>query len=195
MVFGSIGKGVFNVRIENMNERDHIFKRRSWSTKFGTFRLQQWIPEFNPYKVSSPIINVWARIYELPMEYFKVPIIEAIASVIGPIVSIDERTESQTYYHHAYVLIELDLRKEKEYNSMYERSGNCSIASVGYETHPDYCTHCQIVGHSIDSCRSAHGKNPSDDKDGNKRPRQTVLPMGVAINRLPDGPLVRMPRM
>lgn len=76
------------------------------------------------------------------MEYFKVPIIEAIASALGPIVSTDERTRSQTYCHYARVLIELDLQKEKKYNIMYECSGNCSIALVGYEAHPEFYAHC-----------------------------------------------------
>lgn len=35
-----LGKGYFNIRMENMMERDKIFKRRSWSTEFGNFRLQ-----------------------------------------------------------------------------------------------------------------------------------------------------------
>lgn len=90
------------------------------------------------------------------------PIIERIASALGPVVSIDEHTRNRTMYHYARVLIELDLRKEKEYNIMYEMSGHCTIASVGYEQHPKFCNHCQIVGHSIDNCRS-HG-NPDGKK-------------------------------
>lgn len=97
------------------------------------------------------------------MEYFYVPIIECIASALGQVVSVDERTRNRTMCHYARVLIELDLRKENEYNIMYERSGHCSIASVGYEQHPPFCTHCQIVGHSFDDCR-AHGGKPSYGK-------------------------------
>lgn len=37
---------------------------------------------------------------------------------------------------------------------MFERAGHCSIATVGYEPHPDFCTHCQVVEHSFHSCRS-----------------------------------------
>lgn len=94
-----LGKGYFNIRMEELKKRDRIFRRRSWPTEFGTLRLQSWIPEFNQYKVSSPVVNVCVRIYELPMEYFKTSIIEAIASALGLVVNIDERTRSQTYYH------------------------------------------------------------------------------------------------
>lgn len=66
-----LGKGYFNIRMEDLAERDRIFKRRSWLTEFGTLRLQQWIPKFNSYKVSSPMVNVWVRIYDCPWNISK----------------------------------------------------------------------------------------------------------------------------
>lgn len=62
------------------------------------------------------------------MEYFHELIIEDIASTLGLVVSIDERTHNREMYHYARVLIELDLQKDKEYHIMYERSVHCLIA-------------------------------------------------------------------
>lgn len=73
-----------------------------------------------PYKVNFPISHVWIRIYELPPEYFYEPIINVIASAIGPVVAIDERTRTREMLHFTRVLVELDLRKEKETHIMYE---------------------------------------------------------------------------
>lgn len=98
--------------------------------------IQKWTPEFNPYKLASPMVNVCVRIYEIPQEYFHEHIIESIASVLGTVVSMDQRTRDGSTCHYASVLIELDLRKEKEYNIIFERSGLCSIASVGVRTTP-----------------------------------------------------------
>lgn len=101
-------------------------------------RIQRWTPEFNPYKLVSPLVNVWVRIYEIPQEYFHEHIIESIASVLGTIVSVDQRTRDGSMCHYAKVLIELDLRKDKEYHIMFESADHCSITSVGYEPHPDF---------------------------------------------------------
>lgn len=77
-------------------------------------RLQEWRPNFNPYRVNSPIVNVWIRIFELPLEYFYVPNIHAITSAICPVISIDERTQKRERCHFARVLVEIELRKPRE---------------------------------------------------------------------------------
>lgn len=88
----TLGKGYFNIQLSDIRKRDKIFLRRSWPSEFGTMHVQKWMPKFKSYKISSPIVNVWACIFELPMEYFHVPIIEAIASALGPVVNIDKHT-------------------------------------------------------------------------------------------------------
>lgn len=55
------------------------------------------------------MVNVRVCIYELPMEYFYEPIVEFIASALGPVVNIDEHTQNRTICHYVRVLIELNL--------------------------------------------------------------------------------------
>lgn len=193
----TLGKGYFNIQFLNHSEYERIFRKRSWQIEFELFRLQRWTPEFNPYKLASPLVNVWVRIYEIPQEYFHEHIIEAIASVLGNVISMDQRTKDGTMCHYARVLVELDLWKEKEHYIMFERSGHCSIASVGYEPHPDFCSFCQVVGHSIHVCRSNKHKGPNDGKD-NKDPAPDVMqnakkwakkdlpPDNPPVNKTPD---------
>lgn len=75
-------------------------------------------------------------------------------------VFIDERTESRTMLHYARVLVELDLRKEKEYGVMYERSGHCATVSIGYEQHPHYCSNCETLGHASTDCTRGKKTQP-----------------------------------
>lgn len=105
----TLGKGYFNIQLEDESEHDRIFTKRSWPSEFGTMRLQRWTPEFNPYKISSPMVNVWVHIYEIPQEYFHEHIIESIASALVNVVSIDQRIKDGSMCHYARVLIELDL--------------------------------------------------------------------------------------
>lgn len=160
-LFTPIGRGYYIIQISNYIERDRILEKRIWNFKHGTARLQRWTPEFNPWKVNSPIAHVWIRIHELPIEYFSDPIIRAIASAIGPVINIDERTRTRRVCKYARVLVEVDLRAEREYSVMYERQGFCSIVSVSYEHLPEYYTDCGIIGHSVNDCRRHAHTAPS----------------------------------
>lgn len=55
----TLGKGYFNLQFSIDSERDCIFSKRSWQSEFGNMRIQRCTPEFNPYKVESPLVNVW----------------------------------------------------------------------------------------------------------------------------------------
>lgn len=60
--------------------------------------------------------------------------------------------------HFAIVLVELDLRKEKEHFILYERSEHFASASIGYEQHPAFCPYCENLGHFTSDCSRGHPK-------------------------------------
>lgn len=45
------------------------------------------------------------------------------------------------------------------------------FASLKYEQLPYFCSHCGIIGHSLESCRSLHGRKEgaNQGKIGNER--------------------------
>ncbi|KAL8524256.1 hypothetical protein ACS0TY_014002 [Phlomoides rotata] len=65
-----IGRGYYNVQLSNLDDRDRILGRTSWSLKPGVIRVQRWVWDFHPYKTSTSIAQVWVRLFEIPMEYF-----------------------------------------------------------------------------------------------------------------------------
>ncbi|KAL8524138.1 hypothetical protein ACS0TY_013921 [Phlomoides rotata] len=76
------------------DDRERIFCHRSWALNPRVMKLQRWVPDFNPYKVQTSVVQVWIRLYELPMEYWQKEILSAMASVIGKVIKIDDRTLS-----------------------------------------------------------------------------------------------------
>lgn len=105
-----IGKGYYLITFQDDEARELILKKRAWKNDLGTIGLQRWTPNFNPYKAKSHIVPVWVRIFEIRVEYFCEPIIETIASVLGHVIDMDERTKNRTMLHYARVLIEINLR-------------------------------------------------------------------------------------
>lgn len=159
-----LGKGYYNIQLPSLADRDRVLDRRSWSLKPGLFRLQRWVRGFNPYKVNTTLAQVWVRIYEIPMEYFQPKIIHALASALGTVIKIDDRTWNRTMCHYARVLIEIDMTKGCEDYIIFESEGQVLFASLKYEQLPPFCNHCGIVGHSLDSCKSVKGRKVVEDK-------------------------------
>lgn len=149
-----LGRGYYNLQFANKEDRDRAFFRQSWSLKPGLLRLQKWIPNFNPYKVNSSIAQVWVRVFELPIEYWRLDVFDAIAAALGTLIRVDDRTVSQEMCHYVHMLVEIDMKNPLQDKIMIERAGHCSFAFFQYERLPEFYKHCGIVGHPFSRCRS-----------------------------------------
>ncbi|KAL8503471.1 hypothetical protein ACS0TY_022282 [Phlomoides rotata] len=148
-----IGRGYYNVQLPNLEDIDRIMGRSSWSMKPGVVWVQRWVRDFNPYKTDTSIAQVWVQLFEIPMEYFQAPIIHALASPLGTVLKIDDRTKDRSMCHYARVLIELDMKQNFEEYIMFEMEGHYLFASVKYESLPPFCKGCGIVAHNLGDCR------------------------------------------
>ncbi|KAL8528799.1 hypothetical protein ACS0TY_006311 [Phlomoides rotata] len=50
-----IGEGYYNFQFSCGDDMERIFVKRTWQIKSGFLRLQRWVQDFNPYKVSSSV--------------------------------------------------------------------------------------------------------------------------------------------
>ncbi|CAJ2668561.1 unnamed protein product [Trifolium pratense] len=73
---------------------------------------------------------------------------------------LDEATKNRTFGHYARVLIDIDLSKRLFDEIMVEREGYAFHVEVVYEKLPEYCNHCHLIGHSVNSCNKLHPKAP-----------------------------------
>ncbi|KAL8466114.1 hypothetical protein ACS0TY_035284 [Phlomoides rotata] len=173
-----LGEGYYNIRLSCNADREKIFARRSWQLKPGLLRLQCWVPNFNPFRVNTSVVQAWIRISELPLEYWNKHIITALASAVGTVIKIDERTLSRTMGRFARVLVELDLKHAREETLMFEREGHCSFVSIQYERLPDFCKFCSVIGHTTGHCggdsrRRKPGSEATISKSKEDRPADT----------------------
>lgn len=70
------------------------------------------------------------------MECFQLNIIQALASALGSVVKIDDRTKNCSMCHYAIVLIEIDIAKGCEDFIMFESEGQVMFSSLKYEQLP-----------------------------------------------------------
>ncbi|KAL8474400.1 hypothetical protein ACS0TY_031028 [Phlomoides rotata] len=163
-----LGKGYYNIMIDNLEDRDRIFRRRTWSIKPGFMRLMPWVPNFDPYNVNTSVAQVWIRLFQLPLEYWQDPIIVALASAVGMVIRLDDVTRQKESAHFARVLVEVDLKKDLEEYVMIESSGHRSYVMIQYERLPSYCRNCTVIGHDTGDFFS---RNQSNSKTSDRGPR------------------------
>jgi hypothetical protein len=76
-----------------------------------------------------------------------------IASAVGTPLIIDNATTKRVYGHYARILVDMDFTRKLFHEIVVEREGYSFTVDVVYERMPDYCTHCQTIGHDVTDCR------------------------------------------
>ncbi|KAL8541482.1 hypothetical protein ACS0TY_002668 [Phlomoides rotata] len=169
-----LGRGYYTIRFSLLEDRDMIFKRRQWLLNPGAFRLQSWVQNFNPNKVSSSLAQIWIRITDLPMEYWQPSILEAMASAFGTLIRIDDNTLHRRMGHYARILVEIDMKTEFVEKIMYKRARICSFATLAFERLPKFCRNCDIVGHATAVCTRGKPKDREGHNNGERGRRRST---------------------
>jgi len=76
-----------------------------------------------------------------------------IASDVDTPLLIDNATSKRIYGNYACILVYMDFSRKFFHEITVEREGYAFNVEVDYEWLPEFCTHCQTIGHDISSCR------------------------------------------
>ncbi|MCH94922.1 ABC transporter B family member [Trifolium medium] len=81
----------------------------------------------------------------------------------------------RTFGHYARVLVDMDLTQTLRYKVLVERQGFAFYVDLDYENLPEFCTHCNMVGHSLENCKKAYAIVEEPQTKGNtNKPKQRV---------------------
>ena len=78
----------------------------------------------------------------------------------------------RSFGHFAHVLVDLDLSQELRYRVLVERKGYAIFVDFEYENLPDFCTHCNFTGHSLENCKRLKENKGKQPLVSNTKPRQ-----------------------
>lgn len=79
--------------------------------------------------------------------------IREIASAIGTSLIIDNATSKRLFGHYARILVDMDCSQNFFHDILVEREGFSFKVKVNYKWLPNFCSHCQNIGHNVLSCR------------------------------------------
>jgi len=121
--------------------------------KPGVLRLFEWSKDFNMHTHRNTHAQVWIRLLELPQKYSMEQTLREIASAMGTPLLIDNATSKRLFGHYARILVDMDFSRKLFHEIVVEREGYAFTVEVAYEWMPDFCSHCQNIGHDVTACR------------------------------------------
>ncbi|XP_057791060.1 uncharacterized protein LOC131008184 [Salvia miltiorrhiza] len=148
-----MGKGYFTLKFGSMEDKKMAKKVSTQDINGGLLRLREWVPKFNPYKEASSLVQVWVRIYYLPIELWHPEVISTIGRYLGSPLKIDASSAVGEVGHYARVIIEIDMSLPLREYVMIDEDDSSLYVEFSYENLPAYCNRCKITGHSTDKCR------------------------------------------
>ncbi|XP_058777069.1 uncharacterized protein LOC131651419 [Vicia villosa] len=163
-------KGFFEFAFSSLEDVQRVRSVNAWSLPNGILKLFPWTKNFIPSTLKQTSAQVWIRIHGLSQEYWRPRILFAIASSIGTPICIDSASNKSAFDrpfgHFVRILVDLDLTKDLSYKILVERVGFAFFVDIEYEKIPDFCIHCNNIGHAISNCKrkeQANGKGETSN--------------------------------
>nr|XP_023871666.1 uncharacterized protein LOC111984273 [Quercus suber] len=93
-------------------------------------------------------LAVWARLPELPFEYYELVFLKEIGNPIGPVLRIDANMALETRGRYARICIQVDLNKPLVRRILLEGV----VQEIQYEGISSLCFSCGHAGHWQEAC-------------------------------------------
>lgn len=81
----------------------------------------------------------------------------------------------------------MDFTRKLFYEIVVEREGFAFLVEVVYERMPDFCTHCQNIGHHVSVCRWIHPQKEKEKVAQGKKQMPTQRTEWVPLKDNPSG--------
>lgn len=153
-----MGKGFYNIFLESMSDQSTVMSFGTVDLKPGLLRVAQWSKDFNPWSQRLTNVQVWIRIYGLPIEYWSPSNLYSIARGIGLPLKIDAKTLSIENAIFARILVDIDLAKALPERILVKRKDLNFFVNIAFEKLPEMCNRCGNVGHGFKDCRRYNGE-------------------------------------
>ncbi|KAL9246158.1 hypothetical protein vseg_019730 [Gypsophila vaccaria] len=116
--------------------------------------IQPWSSDLELIKAPVTRVPVWIRLYKVNLKYWGENCLIKIASEIGKVLKLDERTIQKTHLEFARVMVEMEINQELKYEIEFEDEfDQVDYIMVDYEWKPVSCKGCQGFGHQETECR------------------------------------------
>ena len=144
--------------------------------------LKQWVDGMEFSKDEFDTLPIWVRLPDLPIKYWGKDCLHKIASLIGPVVRVDQATSNRDKLGYARVLVEMKIESDFPETIVFlNEHGVRYKQEIQFEWKPTKCSGCGMLGHEEVNCRKKDGLQKKKRRPGRKAPpgKGTQEPEGV----------------
>lgn len=144
-----LGNNCYCLRGLTEEKRTMILTAGPWQLAGSFLSIRKWIPNFRADRDKIESAITWVRILNLPVEFFRVSVINKLATCIGDPIKIDGNTFTEKKGRFARFCVEVKTNKPLELGLHI-----CGkVYQVVYENLPSLCLGCGKIGHTIRECK------------------------------------------
>ncbi|GKV08919.1 hypothetical protein SLEP1_g20489 [Rubroshorea leprosula] len=143
-----LGLDFFLVRFQDENDLHKVVYGGPWFVGPYYLTIRRWEPNFNPSKATFSTTVIWARLPELPTEFYDPETLIRIGNKIGNLLRVDAHTIHHTRGQYARLCVQVDINKPL---ITHVRIGKHKQRVV-YEGIQTLCFKCGKIGHKESQC-------------------------------------------
>ncbi|KAM0890300.1 hypothetical protein ACQ4PT_027121 [Festuca glaucescens] len=161
--FRSVGENMFVVDFASQRDRDRVKMGSPWHVSHNAVIIEEFVDHMHPYELKFDILQLWARVLNLPFNLMKEPWGTAIAKQLDKGASSVSVDPVGGGYLRARITV--DVTKPLRRGMLIESAKRKSTDwyEIQYEQVPHFCFSCGRLGHS-NICCAAPGNR---DTNGN----------------------------
>ena len=104
---------------------------------------------------SQATVPLWIGFQGLPAHLFTPKALQSLATAVGTFIRLDPGVAVFNRQGYAQVCVEVDLLEPLHHTILIHNGDENFSQPVIFEQLPQFCTRCTILGHTLQTCRSA----------------------------------------
>ncbi|XP_031119048.1 uncharacterized protein LOC116022464 [Ipomoea triloba] len=173
----TLDQDFFLAKFESLRDYEFTKYDGPWIILGHYLTVQEWVPNFIPWKNKLIKLLVWMRFPSLPIEYFEEDFMMKIGKEVDRPVKVDYTTSLVSKGKFARICVELDMSKPllSKFTLAEE------VRPIEYEGIHMVCFKCGIYGHKLGQCGNEENREanvveeqpPSDGQSGDQQATKT----------------------
>ncbi|KAI3852730.1 hypothetical protein MKX03_002291, partial [Papaver bracteatum] len=188
-----LGCDFYLFKFEFPDDYKHALLEGPWFVNGHHLAMMRWSTNFRPSESSINRTVVWARLPELPLEYYDEKVLTNVTTKLGKLIKIDKTTELVMRGKFARFCIEIDiqvaLKSDVQIGPIKQK--------IEYEGINFICFNCGKINHKKDNCPLLQsgsatnvGSQPNVNDAGTEKEREGYGPWMLVSSKQSKVPVL-----
>lgn len=169
----SLSKESFQFIFEQETDLQTVMKHGFWTFDDWGMVMDRW-QEFPPPKFLQTSL-IWIRIHNIPVNYFSLKTMDAIADAVGHVKTIEYDPDKPHLLEYVRVLVIVDLQNPlRDTKSVNLPKGLSAMVDIEYERVRKKCFQCLRLSYEKQKCPLLKSARNRGGQSSERRPEEVV---------------------